>query len=655
MVKNYFLSGIFLLFFYCSLTAQTGPGGVGQTGSSGNIGLWLRADNITNIPNGGAVPTWPDASGRSNSAIQNTAANRPTYISTSNFNSRPAIRFDGVNDIMTIATPNPGAATHILNGYTGSSYDALTYFVVLRPRNISALNPRGILSKRNTNTGTINSDYAYDMYLQDPFFFTDPYGLFVGVANNGNREQFNNNRSYSDNNNYIVGFRFDGSQGGNDNNNDRGGIYEGRYNPVFPTIDFTNLNNSTAPLTIGALAANNNSYSDMDIAEIIQLNRSLNEAERIILENYLSSKYNINIDNNDDDYFAYDNPGNNYYGNDVAGIGRSGNAIQTDAIGTGIVRVTLNNTNNLDNGDFLFWGHNGTPLNILSSNVPASFFGNGQRLSRLWRFDATDNVGNVTITFDVSSIPTITANNYASLRLLIDSDGNFGGPPNNTTIINNPVPNFSGNNRLVSFSVTNVGNYDGAFFTLATSNSSTTPLPVTFISFDATNQAGKVSLKWYTASEENNSYFTVERSHNGQDWETVTTVNGAGNSDQALGYTAYDNNPYQGTSYYRIKQTDYNEEFSYSRIATVTVLGVNSEVTLSPNPVKDDILRLTFAEGIQVSQVVITNTLGQEVYRKNVSQVQELEINTQGYPTGAYFVIISGNNYHKTSKILVER
>ncbi|MDJ1485138.1 T9SS type A sorting domain-containing protein [Cytophagaceae bacterium YF14B1] len=649
MVKNYFLSGIFLLFSYCSLTAQTGPGGVGQTGSSGNIGLWLRADNIFNTTNGTTISSWPDASGRNNSAVQGTTTNRPTYISNSNFNSRPAIRFDGVNDVMTI--PTPGAATHILNGYTGSSYDALTYFVVLRPRNISALNPRGILSKRNTNTGTINSDYAYDMYLQDPFFFTDPYGLFVGVANNGNREEFNNNRSYSDNNNYIVGFRFDGSQGGNDNNNDRGGIYEGRYNPVFPTIDFTNLNNSTAPLTIGALAANNNSYSDMDIAEIIQLNRSLNEAERIILENYLSSKYNINIDNNDDDYFAYDNPGNNYYGNDVAGIGRTAfGSQQNSAKGTGIVQIS--NPSDLENNEFLLWGHNGVALNILSSDVPIAIFGSGQRLGRVWRASETGNVGTMTITFDVSGIPTITANNYRNLRIFTDTDGNF----NNATTSGEPSQtqsNFSGANRLVTFTGINFSN--GSYFSLGTSNSSATPLPVTFISFDATNQAGKVSLKWYTASEENNSFFTVERSHNGQDWETVTTVNGAGTTNQALGYTAYDNNPYQGTSYYRIKQTDYNAEFSYSRIATVTVLGANSEVTLSPNPVKDDILRLTFAEGLQINQVVITNTLGQEVYRKNVSQVQELEINTQGYPTGAYFVIISGNNYHKTSKILVER
>ncbi|MDJ1471482.1 T9SS type A sorting domain-containing protein [Xanthocytophaga flava] len=640
MVKNYFLSGIFLLFSYCSLTAQTGPGGVGQTGASGNIGLWLRADNITNTPTGTTISSWADASGRGSNATQATTVNRPTYISNSGISSKPAVRFDGSNDLMTITSSN------ILNGNTGSNYDALTYYAVVRMYNLNNNTTRGIISKRASNT--VNSNYAYDLYLE-------PNDLFYDVVNGNNRDVENNfNLDYGNNESYIIGFRFDGNQGNNIVNN-RGALYDPYDNPQYFNHSFTTLNNSTSPVTIGALTGDNNSYSNMDVAEIIQFGRSLNEAERNILDNYLSSKYNIPIDN---DYFSYDNTGNNgnnYYGNDVAGIGRSGNATQTDALGTGMLRVTLNNTNNLDNGDYLFWGHNGTPLNILSSNVPASFFGNGQRLSRLWRFDATNNVGTITVTFDVSSIPTITATNYGSLRLLIDSDGNFGSPTNNTTIVASPSPNFSGNNRLVSFTVNNVGNYDGAFFTLATNDVSTTPLPVTFISFDATKQAGKVALKWYTASEENNSHFTVERSQNGQDWETVTTVNGAGNSNQALGYTAYDNNPYQGTSYYRIKQTDYNEEFSYSRIATVTVLGVNSEVTLSPNPVKDDILRLTFAEGIQVSQVVITNTLGQEVYRKNVSQVQELEINTQGYPTGAYFVIISGSNYHKTSKILVER
>lgn len=629
MVKNYVLSGIFLLFSYCSLTAQTGPGGVGQTGASGNIGLWLRADNITNIPNQGALPTWPDASGRGSNAAQNTTANRPTYISSSSFNNRPAVRFDGSNDLMTIAS------TNILNGNTGFNYDALTYFAVVRFLNNG--NPKGILSKRGAN----NANSTYDFYIQNNL------GLVYNVVNNnGNADADNNDASYFNNTNYIVGFDFDGSQ----DSDTRGALYDGRYNPTFLDVNFAALNNSTAPITIGAISGNANSYANMDVAEVIQFGRSLNEAERIILENYLSSKYNIAINV---DRFAYDTPGSNYYGNDVAGIGQADGDEQDDAIGTGILRISNASSLN-NNNEFLLWGHNGTSLSIMSSQVPASMFGSGQRLSRVWKLDETGNVGSVTVTFDVSAFPSITSNNSGNLRLLVDTDGDFS----NATIIANPTANFSGNNRLVSFSLPDPAqgvSFDNYFITLATTNSSVTPLPVTFISFNAINQAGKVALKWYTASEENNSYFTVERSHNGQDWETVTTVNGAGNSDQALGYTAYDNNPYQGTSYYRIKQTDYNEEFSYSRIATVTVQGANSEVTLSPNPVKDDILRLTFAEGIQVSQVVITNTLGQEVYRKNISQVQELEINTQGYPTGAYFVIISGNNYHKTSKILVER
>ena len=56
--------------------------------------------------------------------------------------------------------------------------------------------------------------------------------------------------------------------------------------------------------------------TDAEIAEIIIYNNLINNAQRIIIANYLSSKYNIAIFNPSDRY-SYDAS----YGNDVAGIG----------------------------------------------------------------------------------------------------------------------------------------------------------------------------------------------------------------------------------------------------------------------------------------------------------------------------------------------
>lgn len=111
-------------------------------------------------------------------------------------------------------------------------------------------------------------------------------------------------------------------------------------------------------------------------------------------------------------------------------------------------------------------------------------------------------------------------------------------------------------------------------------------LPVELIDFNATATETKtVELNWSTASEFNNDYFSVERSVNGEDWEQVLTVDGAGNSLITQNYHAVDYQPLAGLSYYRLKQTDLNGHFSYSEIRSVYF--AEQQVLLYPNPAKD--------------------------------------------------------------------
>jgi hypothetical protein len=50
----------------------------------------------------------------------------------------------------------------------------------------------------------------------------------------------------------------------------------------------------------------------------------------------------------------------------------------------------------------------------------------------------------------------------------------------------------------------------------------------------------------------------------------VDVIEGAGNSNQSITYNAIDNLPYGGTSYYRLKNTDFNGKHEYSEILAVT-------------------------------------------------------------------------------------
>ena len=68
--------------------------------------VWLAANNITGVSNGGAVTTWNDASGNGYNAVYTNPNGElaPTYVA-SDFNSLPAVRFSGDNLLQISALP----------------------------------------------------------------------------------------------------------------------------------------------------------------------------------------------------------------------------------------------------------------------------------------------------------------------------------------------------------------------------------------------------------------------------------------------------------------------------------------------------------------------------------------------------------------------
>ncbi len=119
-------------------------------------------------------------------------------------------------------------------------------------------------------------------------------------------------------------------------------------------------------------------------------------------------------------------------------------------------------------------------------------------------------------------------------------------------------------------------------------------LPIELLSFDARWEAGVVAINWITLSEDNNDFFHVERSTNGIDFQPIHRTEGAGTSDRPLHYQAFDDNPFAGTNYYRLKQTDFDGRFSYSDIRAVEVLG-DQQLEVFPNPVTRE-LRLALSQ-----------------------------------------------------------
>lgn len=562
-----------LAIFSGAAYAQTGPGGVGNSASNG---LWLRADAIS-AADSSAVSSWADLSGNGNNALQNSAAIQPLFFNTSSLNNMPVVRFDGTNDEMAVPDND------ILDGTPG-----ITFYAVLRPTNLNGA-ARGIVGKRVTFT--VSVEYAYS------WFFYTGNRLFCDVHMQDNR--FNAPTVFTNATNYMLSFNFNGALPAAQ----RSKMYSSGTQIMQATETSAALPNSNQSLALAALNVGYGTYLGGDFAEIIQFNYSLDTLDRILVENYLSSKYNIALAMND--LYDEDDAGNGNYDFDVAGIGRiNASILRSDAQGSGIVR--MRNPAGLNDNEFLFWGHdNGGPEGTELVDVPA---GVEARYDRVWRASEVNgsnvaiDVGAVDISWDLAGGP-VTA---SDLRLLVDTDndGTFADetPLSGAASVGGNVYEFSG--------VTAIAN--NLRFTLGTINSTQTPLPVSLVSFSAKLLDNyQVRLNWQTASEINNDYFTVEKSTDASQWEEVLHINGAGNSTNLLTYSATDDHPFSGTSYYRLKQTDFDGQFSYSQIRAVNKNEKEELVRIYPNPARNEL----WVEGPQseITTVRIYNMQGQEV------------------------------------------
>jgi hypothetical protein len=153
------------------------------------------------------------------------------------------------------------------------------------------------------------------------------------------------------------------------------------------------------------------------------------------------------------------------------------------------------------------------------------------------------------------------------------------GEPGESVATGDSAPEFTSSGFLAcpnGYSLNGMTSF--SLFTINGSEASNTALPIELLYFNATPNQKIVDLTWATASELNNESFTVERSIDGLTWETVLTVSGAGTTNQRTDYSNEDTRPLSGLSYYRLKQTDFDGQFTYSNIKSVYMNTENAEL-----------------------------------------------------------------------------
>jgi hypothetical protein len=174
-------------------------------------------------------------------------------------------------------------------------------------------------------------------------------------------------------------------------------------------------------------------------------------------------------------------------------------------------------------------------------------------------------------------------------------------------------------------------------------------LPIELLSFTGECYNQSIILKWSTGTEINNDYFTIERSIDAVNFDVIGTVNGNGNSNTMLNYTWIDNNPINGTAYYRLKQADFNGEFEYHGIKTVAC-EPTTEINIYPNPFVNS-FTISLSENTSYATTIeVLDYLGRKVYSQIAENATTEIILEDKVSAGTYYVKV----FNEASQ-LVER
>ncbi len=256
--------------------------------------------------------------------------------------------------------------------------------------------------------------------------------------------------------------------------------------------------------------------------------------------------------------------------------------------------------------------------------------------------------GELVVTGDVnnSSWSGVKINNGGKVKV----EGDFYNGNNSSIDIDNGGEltvngTLTNNGSITNDGAITTGNYTGN----PPTGSGTLPIKLTY--FKATVENNFITLYWQTASEENNDYFTIERSADGINYNTIATIKGSGNSNNTINYTYSDKHPINKTSYYRLTQTDYNGESETFDPVSVSFFKENG-IAIGPNPATDKI-NIIISNVSEKESVSIYTLSGQLIKTTEITS-NYATINISEIPKGIYMVVISSGD-NKISKRIIKQ
>jgi hypothetical protein len=162
------------------------------------------------------------------------------------------------------------------------------------------------------------------------------------------------------------------------------------------------------------------------------------------------------------------------------------------------------------------------------------------------------------------------------------------------------------------------------------------------------------SLSWTTSSENDNSHFDVEVSKDGINFVVLSSVASKGNATTTQNYEYLHVNPGPGTSYYRLKQTDIDGKYTYSKIITLTINNTLVRSSVYPVPAKN-IITVNFGSIVTKGDIKIFSTDMKLIKLETINGLSvKKDINISGLPSGVYVIRYFNGSVAETHRFIKE-
>ena len=230
---------------------------------------------------------------------------------------------------------------------------------------------------------------------------------------------------------------------------------------------------------------------------------------------------------------------------------------------------------------------------------------------------------------------------FASINLDLYTGLNTGTPYTVEFYYNSDVdwnPNDGSTDDTI-FESNGGANYSFGFTTMEA------PVSVELLDFKAKNKSNMVQLMWSTATEANSEKFIIERSADGQNWNAIGETPAANFSSTIINYSFTDEFPFANKNYYRLKQIDFDQKYSFSAVLQISHQ-LNTEFNIYPNPATE-FINIKGHTSAKDQYGIILDASGQYLQQLDLSdQHFFVQIPLSGWIAGNYYLQIFDKHHY---------